>query len=330
MPAAFAQPGPPASVKEIQTVPGTGFRQYSAGGANGQRVTFYLSDVQPGNGTALPLVVWVQGTGCSSHFMRNGDRIGSGLQNILKSVAGNNARVLVVEKPGVEFLDPEPESLAKCRPEFLADFTLDAWGNTIATAITATQTLPGIDRSRTLVIGHSEGAIVALRVANLISVVTHVAALSGGGPVALFTIAEFVRRKRPDLETEVYKCWAEIEKDPESTSKFCWGGTYRQWSSFMKTSVIEEALRSRAQLYFAHGSADEQNTVLGFDVLRAELAAKHRDAFFDRIEGADHALDLPGQSPPDGFTAVFGRVVAWFLTSTTNSLAGGDQSARSP
>src|SRR5208282_1734441 len=102
-------------------------------------------------------------------------------------------------------------------------------------------------------------------------------------------------------------------KDSESTTRFCWGQTYRTWSSFMKTSIIEEALRSHAQLYFAQGTADEQNSIYGFDVLRAELAAKQRDAVFERIEGADHALDLPQQKLPEGLEAVFGRVEDWFL-----------------
>jgi hypothetical protein len=54
-----------------------------------------------------------------------------------------------------------------------------------------------------------------------------------------------------------------------------------------------------------------------FDVLRAELAAKQREAVFERIEGADHALDLPNQQVPEGLEVVFGRVVDWFLNDAT-------------
>jgi hypothetical protein len=128
-------------------------------------------------------------------------------------------------------------------------------------------------------------------------------------------MAEYMRSKGLDPEKEVYACWSDILKDPDSAAKFCWGQTYRQWSSFMKTSVIAEALKSRALLYFAHGTADAQQTIAGFDVLRAELAAKRRDAVFERIKGADHALDLPSQQVPEGLKAVFGRVVDWFLGS---------------
>jgi len=290
------------------------FRRYVAEGRDGQHITFYLS-TQQAPSHPVPLIVFVQGTGCSSQFVSVGGRMSRGMQGVLYSVARGRARVLAVEKPGVEFLDypPDDADVRSCRPEFLAEFTLDRWATSIADAIQAAQQLPGVDASETLVIGISEGGIVAMRVSNVSPQVTHAASLSGGGPVYLFHMAEFMRSKGLDPEKEVYPCWSDILKDPDSATKFCWGQTYRQWSSFMKTSVIAEALRSHALLYFAHGTADTQQSIAGFDVLRAELAAKQRDAVFERIEGADHALDLPNQKVPEGLEAVFGRVVDWFL-----------------
>jgi dienelactone hydrolase len=290
------------------------FRRYVAQGRDGRRITFYLS-TQQAPAHPVPLVVWVQGTGCSSQFVVAGGRMSGGLQGVLYSVAAGRARILAVEKPGVEFLDfpPDDADAHACRPEFLAQYTLDRWATTIADAIQAARKLPGVDASKTLVIGVSEGGIVAMRVSNLSPRVTHAASLSGGGPVYLFHLAEYMRSKGLDPEEEVYGCWRDILKDPDSAAMFCWGQTYRQWSSFMKTSVIEEALKSHALLYFAHGTADEQQTIAGFDALRAELTAKRRDAVFERIDGADHALDLPNQQEPEGLKAVFGRVVDWFL-----------------
>ena len=290
------------------------FRRYVAEGRDGQRITFYLS-TQQASSHPVPLIVWVQGTGCSSQFVSVGGRMSRGLQGVLYAVARGRARILAVEKPGVEFLDDHPDDsdVSACRPEFRAEFTLDRWAKTIADAIQAAQKLPGVDTSKTLVIGISEGGIVAMRVSNVSPVVTHAASLSGGGPVYLFHMAEFMRSKGLDAEKEVYACWSDILKDPDSDTKFCWGQTYRQWSSFMKTSVIAEALKSHAHLYFAHGTADTQQTIAGFDVLRAELAAKQREAVFERIDGADHALDLPNQKVPEGLEAVFGRVENWFL-----------------
>ena len=47
--------------------------------------------------------------------------------------------------------------------------------------------------------------------------------------------------------------------------------------------------------------------------IASELAAKQREAVFERIDGADYALDLPNQKVPEGLEAVFGRVDNWFL-----------------
>jgi dienelactone hydrolase len=222
---------------------------------------------------------------------------------------------MMVEKPGVKYLDPELERLEKCPADFLRDYTLDSWAETIAGAIEAARTLPGIDSSRVLVMGHSEGGIVAVRVSNVAHGVTNAASLSGGGPTYLAHIADYIRLHGGDPEKDVYDCWKRVRSEPNATDKFCWGGTYRQWTSFMRTSIIHEALQSKAKLYFAHGSADKQNTVAGFDVLRAELAAHGRAAIFERIEGADHALDLPGQEPPEGLQQAFTRVIEWFLAN---------------
>ena len=163
------------------------FHRYAAEGRDGQRITFYLS-TQQAPSHPVPMIVWVQGTGCSSQFVSVGGRMSRGLQGVLYSVARGRARVLAVEKPGVEFLDDPPDDgdARTCRPEFRAAYTLDRWATTIADAIQAAQKLPGVDTSKTLVIGISEGGIVAMRVSNVSPQVTHAASLSGGGPVYLF------------------------------------------------------------------------------------------------------------------------------------------------
>ncbi len=254
-----------------ESVAGTPFERYSL---DGGKLTYYLSERAAGR--ALPLILFVQGTGCGSLFVREGGRVLSGLQSLLHEAAGERALVMVVEKPGVQFLDnPErPGDSKNCRAEFVRDYSLDTWARTLARALDAVRKLPGVDRKRTLLVGHSEGAIVAMRVSNLAAGVTHVAALSGGGPVYLFHMAEFFRKKGLDPEKEVYPCWNEVRKDPSSTTRFCWGQTFRQWSSFMRTSLMQEALASKSALYFGHGSGDEQNPVTAYDVLRAELAAR--------------------------------------------------------
>ncbi|MGH9721511.1 MAG: alpha/beta hydrolase family protein [Bryobacteraceae bacterium] len=292
---------------------GVPFSRYTTTDAHGRRITFYLS---AGNGQPQPMAVFVQGSGCDSVFRRAGDRVAGGYQSVLRSAAKGRALVMAVEKAGVRYLDASqrPGGATGCSQEFLEQHTLPLWAGAINAAIRAALTLVGIDPSGVLVAGHSEGAIVAARVAAGNSQVTHVALLAGGGPTQLFQRAEDARQKGGDAAAEsVYKAWAEIEKDPESTAKFFQGHPYRRWSSFMVTSPIQELLRSNARIYAAQGTRDATVPIVELDVLRAELAAHKRDAVIERIEGADHSLNKEGQAAPAGMREVLERVVAWFV-----------------
>jgi pimeloyl-ACP methyl ester carboxylesterase len=290
------------------------FRRYFTHDRFDRRVSFYLSEPEPTE-EPLPLIVFVQGTGCSSHFTGREGRVLKGIPNLLHDVVGARARVLAVDKAGVEFLDDQrgrPMQEA-CSSRFFQEHTLDRWTEAIASSIRSARTLPSVDGSRTLVAGISEGAMVAVRVSNILPGVTHAASLSGGGPNHLHVLAEYVRRRGLDPEELVFGCWSKVQRDPDSTTNFCLDHPYRHWSSFYRTSLIEECLRAKAKLRIVHGSADEQNGVSGFDVLQAELAAHGVSAALERLEGADHGLNLPAQQPPEGLLAVFGRMVDWFF-----------------
>ena len=107
-------------------------------------------------------------------------------------------RVLVVEKPGVSFLDEpkQPGTATEASKEFLEEHTLPRWGEANAAALKAVLAQPDIDASRVLVTGHSEGGIVAARVAGELSKVTHVSPVGCGGATQLFSLAELARRLR--------------------------------------------------------------------------------------------------------------------------------------
>ena len=302
------------------TPTGTKFERFFTQDKFGRRITFYVSAAS-GQGAGSPLVVFVQGSGCTSQFVRRGDQVYGGLQNLVLQKAENRARVLVVEKPGVTFLDTNdrPGSGEKCSPAFLAEHTLDRWGEAVSASLKAAWQLPGIDARQTLIVGHSEGGIVAARVAAENEQVTHVASLAGGGPTQLFDLAELARqtakpeeRAARDPGESVYDAWRTIEADPDSVTKFFMGHPYRRWSSFLKTSVLTELLRSHARVYLAHGTRDQAVTVSGFDVLRAELAARGRQVTVERVEGADHGF-VRGPEDQEGIRTIFGHVMQWFL-----------------
>src|SRR5262249_5784434 len=144
--------------------------------------------------------------------------------------------------------------------------------------------LDGVRRERMLVIGHSEGGIVAARLAVRFNGITHVALFGSSGPTQLFDLLEnerdaaFVERLR------------DIHRHPNSCSRFAWGHPYRRWSSFLTTSVMEEAIRSRAKFRLVHGVSDVVVPVMAPKMLRAELLRRGRDVTLDLHAGAGHGL----------------------------------------
>jgi pimeloyl-ACP methyl ester carboxylesterase len=227
----------------------------------------------------------------------------------------------------VKFLDApkRPGTAEGASEEFLKEHTLPRWAEANVAALRAVWTLPGIDRSRALVVGHSEGGIVAARIAAELPGVTHVASLAGGGPTQLFSLAEIRGQPRPGDKPgdatrrmqAVYDEWARIQADPDSISRFWLGHPYRRWSSFLKTSVEAELLRTKARIFLAQGTLDAAVPVTGHDVLGAELRVQGRDVTAERLEGADHGFrrqDDPKDST-QGMQALFGRLLEWFLAA---------------
>jgi pimeloyl-ACP methyl ester carboxylesterase len=300
------------TVERDLTPLGVPFSRYTTLDTLGRKITFYLSL----DGDA-PLVVWVQGSGCDSVWIQRGQRINGGYQNVLREAVAGRARVLVVEKPGVSFLDRSemPGSAIGCSTAFLQEHTLDRWAIAVSAAIDGVLSISN-SGSPVLVIGHSEGGIVAARVAAMNKNVDHVAVLASGGPTQLFQRVEDARQQTGnEAAEEIYKAWAGIQADPNSVTRFFEGHPYRRWSSFLASSTTQELLKTNAAIYAAAGTQDKVVPIVELDVLRAELVAQGRRPVVERIEGADHGMNKAGQSGAAGLSAVFGRVLSWFLNS---------------
>ena len=312
----------PASVDRDPTDLGIPFERYVTRDQFDRPITLYLSRMRAG-AMPKPLALMIGGSGCQSVFQKRGPMITGGLQNLLLQASEGRARVLIVEKPGVKFLDEaqRPGTALGASREFLEEHTLPRWTEANLAALAAARTLPGVDATKTLVVGHSEGGLVAASVASRDPAVTHVVSLAGGGPTQLFSLLELLRAGhtgKPAMDAakadqELYAAWAQIQADPDSVSKFWLSHPYRRWSSFLKHSVTEELLRTKARIYLAQGTRDTSSPVTGFDVLRAELASRGKDVVADRVEGADHGFRKEGEKTPEGMTALMKRVVAWFL-----------------
>jgi pimeloyl-ACP methyl ester carboxylesterase len=179
---------PPGTFVRAETNLGIPFDRLTTTDALGRTIVGYLSKPQKDTaGKRLPVVLFVQGSGSQSLWVKNCDRIGGGLQNLVLQLGKDRARVVVVEKPGVKFLDwpKQPGTATDGSREFLFEHTLPRWAEANAAALKAVLSQPEIDSSRIIVMGHSEGGLVAARIAADMPAVTHVAPLGCGGVTQL-------------------------------------------------------------------------------------------------------------------------------------------------
>lgn len=310
----------PVFAKDTESLP-IPFERFTTRDQLGRTITAYLSRPPKNGGDAkVPLVLVIQGSGCQSLWVKHGDRVGGGLQNLVLQLCQGKARVLAVEKPGVAYLDwpKQPGSAMGASKEFLQEHTLPRWAEANAAALRAALTQPGIDPKRVLVLGHSEGGIVAARVAAQCPEVTHVAPLACGGTTQLHSLAVLAARRAPKGQEnaaidQLHQDWAKVLARPESIEEFWMGHPYRRWSSFLKDSVLEELKKTKAQIYLAHGVEDEADAIEGFDAMRAELLAAGRAFTAERIAGVGHGFNPNGKpNGGEGMSEVFGRVLSWF------------------
>ena len=232
--------------------------------------------------------------------------------------------MLIVEKPGVSFCEhPKRTGTSDgAADEFRREYTLDRWAEAVSSALRAARTLPFIDLTRTLLLGHSEGGLVACRVAAMNPFITNVASLAGGGPTRLFSMIElacagYLYRDAVSLPISAWRNFYPIGprlcRIPNNASKDFLGHPYRAWTSFAKSSCIEELLRTKARVYIAQGTEDHNVAPATVEILWAHLLAHGRDITVDRVIGADHGSFFKNEPKRDGQAELFTRIRTWFL-----------------
>ncbi|MBX3119681.1 MAG: prolyl oligopeptidase family serine peptidase [Fimbriimonadaceae bacterium] len=312
-----------APVKDTQKPPRQPYLRYFTQDKFDRKITFYLSE-NPG-GKKLPLAVYVQGSGCQSCFVMQGEAVvPAGGHIVVNEIAVDKARALIIEKPGVKYLDDPKEGGARgASKEFLEQHTLDRWAEAVEAAIKAAHKLPDIDASKLLVIGHSEGGLVAARVAKDLRA-SHVAVMAGGGPSQLFDILSRAREgvffnddgSTPESrEAYVLDEWKSIQADPMSTEKFFFGHPNRRWSTFLASSPIAELSDYKGKVFIAQGAEDKGVDPKSAEVLFAALLAKGVNVKLDVVANANHSFRILNDPKIDGWKLELQKILDWYLQS---------------
>lgn len=306
------------------------FKRYFTKDKFDRRITLYLSKVTDKSASkSLPLVVCVQGSGSQSVFQKvetgQGKVIASGgPEAVVARDFRDQVRVLVVEKPGVEFLvqPKRPGGAEESTEEFRREFTLERWAEAINAATLAVAKLDEIDSSKILVLGHSEGGQIACEVAAVNPNVTHVAVMAGGGPTQLFDFLQLARsgamynpNSTPQERVDTFLAdWQKVLDDPMAYDKFILGHPHRRWTTFSQSSPVEAILKSKAKVFIAQGTEDTNSLPASAEVLYAELLARGRNCKYVRVEGGDHGFMTEGDQGK-GWRETNGQAIKWFLSA---------------
>jgi len=313
--AALASVG--VSVYHVPRSDGTIIRCYLSGSVSGK---------DPVADDKLPLLVNVDGSGAVSAFRKQDDRINGGMSGYLASVVQGRAHVLVVEKPGIElFTDHQKRGTVEgASREFLENYTLEYLTQSHVEAVQAVLKLPHVNEHKLLLFGISDGGQLAAEVSVHLPETTHVAALACGGPTQIFDFVLQAGRRQPgdkpgDAQKRVeaiYQRWDEIGKDPSSIEKFWSGHPYRRWSSFCSQSTTDALLKTKAEIYVAHGTADQAVPVESFDVLVSTLRTKGKTLVAERLDGLTHNFEIEGDTSDKRYEPLdqlISRIIQWWL-----------------
>lgn len=308
--------GQKASVTKMSRQP---YYRYSLATSNSDSLIFYLSENN--SNQSLPLIIYVQGSGNTSLFRKDvSGRIIPQAGHIgLVEQLNNKARLLIVEKPGVQTFQQDDHN-----PEFDQRFSLDSWVKQIKKAAEYVLNNQLANRSRVMVIGHSEGGVVSATLSKQMNpIITHTAILAGEGLSQLFSLYILASKGQSFYQEEkdagkrvdsLMSVWNDILKDPLSTEKKFWGFTFLRWSSMLKTSVYDELVQYKGKVAIIQGEADAQVTPESAIVLYTGLKSKGRDVYFKMIEDADHSFNLVS-TKESLWNNVLAKCIHWFLTN---------------
>ena len=295
-------------------VEGTPFERYIIDDGSGRKVTYYLS--RPRTGVA-PLMLMIQGSGCLPVFVQRDGKPSSTLFNMIPFAHESRFAVLVVDKP---FAGEERPAGQPCSADFNRNFTAESWLHALQASLTHARKANWIDLRRTLVFGHSEGAVMATLLAASDGRVTDAVVIGGSGTTQLYDFIVHAHRTCFDVP----RCVADVEikaraiaSNPDSATDFAWGHPFKRWTSFFRVDPGEALLRSKARVYIAFGTADQAVPAFSQEIMVAKLLAAGRDVTVRRVPDADHSLRLPFATDHTDTDIEYRAALEWFWQADT-------------
>ena len=148
-----------------------------------------------------------------------------------------SARIFVLNK---RFVPDRSIGFLDCGQKFELANNPDQWVADYSEFITTQLSASKIKFKNVVLIGVSEGAWPAAKVAGLLPDITHLAIIGSGGNTMRKSLATL--KQKGAISFDVESGWKEISTDPRSIEKRWYGNPYRWWVDIMDIDPLPDLL----------------------------------------------------------------------------------------
>lgn len=224
-----------------------------------------------------PVIVFLQGSGPYPIFWKSGDNTATTVVFSKEQLKGYY--FVVISKPGIPFYGDSNDEVPRVYHE-LMDFSYRA--ETASLVIKELLKKPWVDKKRIILVGFSEGAYLAPKVAAQNDEVTHLACFLGGSLSQAYDPAfnllndekhagDHSEELLNDLD-DYLQILRDINQDADSTTKFWRGHTYKMWTGFFDYSPKNDLVKLGIPIFYAIGSKDRASPFEGNIIVPVEFA----------------------------------------------------------
>jgi pimeloyl-ACP methyl ester carboxylesterase len=265
--------------------------QYKDGGYS----VYYSFTV--GNSSALDTAIFFYGgTGCTSWKTVMPDYV-DGLTS--------NANIFLLNK---RFVPDRSVGLLGCGNDFDLANNPAQWVADYSEFITAQLALLKTKPKNVVLVGVSEGAIPAAKLAALLPSITHLAIIGSGGYSLRKSLSTL--KQRNAIFFDVDSGWKKIAADPLSIEKNWYGNPYRWWSDVLDIDPAQDFLKLNIPIFIGIGEKDESSPSESVRFLETKFKTEGKNNLTVKVyPNADHRLSADGISYRSEFFAELSRLL---------------------
>ena len=254
--------------------------------ADGEKSIYYTFDI--GREGSDTLLFFYGGSGCASWK--------SVMPNYINGFS-SDAKVFVLNK---RYVQDRSLGVFDCGDKFHSSNNLKQWVSDYLSFIDAKVNESPVIPKNVILVGVSEGALVAVKVAAQSERVTHLAVIGSGG----WSMRESLNKlyEKGVFPVDIQSEWEEVVKDSRSIEKKKYGHPYRWWSDIMDHTPIDDYLKLEIPILVGMGENDQS---VPFESAEY-LASRFRDEGKSNMKvniypNADHRLNSSSGSYRDEF-----------------------------